>query len=462
MGKEIERKYRVQSEAWRDQSQSKAKIQQGYLSTDEARNVRIRIEEDKAFVTIKGKPKGHTRSEYEYPIPIHDAKQIIDNLCLKPLITKTRYKIPMGKLTWEVDEFSGENSPLILAELETPSQKPSSHKPDWVGDEVSDDPRYLNINLVDHPYSEWADNAHQRQTRFSFKRSESVARGLKRIVTEELTTAIEQLKQYENASEEAVHEARKSIKKVRALLRLMRPVFDSDFAKENNRLRDIGRKLSEIRDAYALIETFDYLNANYRDELGDLSLTNLRQTLVDQRQAQTEEFDGAHQIPLLIEGLQHICKQANTWPYKSANIDLLAKGIATSLRCGLDQFYEVYDHPLPEIYHEWRKRTKDLCYQLTLLKKAWPDVFEGYLKSAKTLEKLLGMDHNLVVLRNSLLKESNLLGPDEERQQLLPIIDMDQKALRRKAKKLGARLYSEKPKQWIRRINWSWDAWKKR
>lgn len=461
MGKEIERKYLVRSDAWRGQSQSKATIQQGYLSTDEARNVRIRIEEDQAFLTIKGKLKGHTRAEYEYPIPIHDATQIMENLCLNPLISKTRHKIPVGRLTWEIDEFAGENSPLVLAEVETRSRQAPSTIPEWVGDEVSDDPRYLNINLGDHPFGEWRDKAYQRKTRFYLKRSESIAHGLERIMTEQLAAAIEQLQQYEQSLEDAVHESRKSIKKVRAVLRLMRPLLGPDFAGENGALRDIGRKLSEIRDAQALIETFDYLNANYRDELGDASLMNLRQTLLDQKRAQAEAFDSAYQIPQLVEALQQICKRAETWPYKPATINLLAKGVATSLRRGRDQFYEVDDHPLPEIFHEWRKRAKDLCHQLNLLQKLWPDVFQGYVESAKKLEKLLGMDHNLVVLRNTLLTAGNALGPDEERRQLLPIIDREQKAIRRKAKKLGARIHGEKPKQWIRRINQSWEAWKK-
>ncbi|MGZ4968904.1 MAG: CHAD domain-containing protein [Methylobacter sp.] len=458
MAQEIERKYLVQSDAWRDQTQSKANIQQGYLSVDEKRNVRIRIEEDQAFLTIKGKPNGHTRAEYEYPIPTEDAKQIVENLCLKPLITKTRHKIPMGKLTWEVDEFAGENSPLVLAEVETRTQKPPQGKPDWVGDEVSDDSRYLNINLVDHPYSDWADQAHRQKTKFYLKRSESVAHGLKRILTAQLEAAIEQLKQYESSPEESVHEARKSIKKVRSTLRLMRPVFNSGFAKENDALRDIGRKLSEIRDAYALIETFDYLNANYRDELGDDSLTNLRQTLLDRRQAQTEGFDSAYRIPQLVEDLQQICKHAKAWPYKAANIDLLAEGIATTLRRGRNRFHEAYDTQRSEIFHEWRKRTKDLRYQLSLLQKLWPDVFQGYLESTKTLEKLLGMDHNLVVLRDTLLKDENMAESDQERQLLLPIIDQEQDAGRKKAKRLGVRIYSEKPKQWMRRIRQSWAA----
>ncbi|MDD5503610.1 MAG: CHAD domain-containing protein [Candidatus Thermoplasmatota archaeon] len=280
-------------------------------------------------------------------------------------------------------------------------------------------------------------------------------------MTEQLGAAVEQLQHYEQSLEDAIHEARKSIKKVRAVLRLMRPLLGSNFARENDALRDIGRKLSKIRDAQALIETFDSLNANYRDELGDASLMNLRQTLLDQKRAQLEEFDSAWQIPQLVEALQQICQRAETWPYKPATINLLAKGVAVSLRRGRNQFYEVDERPFPEVFHEWRKRAKDLRYQLSLLQKLWPDVFNGYQESAKTLEQLLGKDHNLVVLRNALLKADNMAEFDQERRQLLPIIDLDQKAIRSKAMTLGAHIYHEKQKPWIRRINQSWEAWKK-
>jgi adenylate cyclase len=155
MGKEIERKYLVQSDAWRDRVQSTEHYQQGYLSTEEERSVRVRVGKRKAFFTIKGKATGQTRAEFEYPLPLKDANQLLEHLCVKPLITKTRHTVQANGLTWEIDEFSGENSPLILAELETKSDQAPKQKPPWVGEEVTHDPRYLNINLVAHPYSMW-------------------------------------------------------------------------------------------------------------------------------------------------------------------------------------------------------------------------------------------------------------------------------------------------------------------
>ena len=98
---------------------------------------------------------GATRAEYEYPIPIADCNAMLDTLAEKPLIEKTRYKIKHGNLTWEIDEFFGENKGLIVAEVELESEDQAFAKPEWVGEEVTGDPRYFNANLIKHPYAKW-------------------------------------------------------------------------------------------------------------------------------------------------------------------------------------------------------------------------------------------------------------------------------------------------------------------
>jgi adenylate cyclase len=461
MGKEIERKYLLKSEAWRDLAHSKTKIRQGYLSTDEARSVRIRTEDDRAFLTIKGIQKGTERAEYEYPIPLEDAHRLLESICLKPLILKTRYKIQAGRLTWEIDEFAGKNNPLVVAEVETRSKKPPARKPDWIGEEVSSDSRYLNINLVKHPYSSWTATLFRKKTKFYLKRTESIPQGLKRIVSEEFAAIIEQLKQYEHSLDESVHNARKSIKKLRAIVRLMSPLGDSNFLQENDTLRDISRKLSEIRDAQAILEAFDDLIADYSSELNGSMLENIRQALIAQKTGRKNDFDSDQIIPKLIKELQDIYGRADDWPYSMASANLLAKGLEKSFRRGRHQFYEIKDSNNAVILHEWRKRTKDLRYQLNLLQQLWPDVFKGYLKSIKKLEQLLGQDHNLVVLHDLTREMANLTDFSQDSRQLLPIIALEQRALRKKAKRLGERIYNEKPKQWKQRIIHSWNAWKK-
>ena len=117
--------------------------------------IRVRIIGEEAYLTIKSKTEGISRNEFEYPIPLEDAQIILDTLCDRPLIEKIRYKIDYDNLIWEVDEFKGENQGLILAEVELENENQTINIPDWVGEEVSHDPRYYNVNLVKHPYQTW-------------------------------------------------------------------------------------------------------------------------------------------------------------------------------------------------------------------------------------------------------------------------------------------------------------------
>jgi len=155
MAREIERKYLVENDAWRREAPPGVPIVQGYLSADPDRSVRIRIAGDDAFVTIKGKAQGSARDEYEYPIPKDDAAEILENLCLKPPIEKTRYIVRRGDLKWEIDEFAGENRGLVMAEVETAKPSAEIEKPAWLGKDVTADPRYANVRLARHPFSQW-------------------------------------------------------------------------------------------------------------------------------------------------------------------------------------------------------------------------------------------------------------------------------------------------------------------
>ncbi len=154
MAKEIERKFLVKNDEWRGQAAGK-RYRQGYLSTVKERTVRVRTAGEKGFLTIKGITVGASRPEYEYEIPVGDADEMLDGLCEKPLIEKTRYRIPDAGLTWEVDEFEGDNAGLITAEVELKDENQSVSLPAWIGQEVTGDPRYFNANLVAKPFTKW-------------------------------------------------------------------------------------------------------------------------------------------------------------------------------------------------------------------------------------------------------------------------------------------------------------------
>lgn len=154
MAKEIERKFLIKGEAWRALAEG-TMYRQGYLNSAKERTVRVRTVGDKAFLTIKGITVGATRAEYEYEIPFADCNALLDDLAEKPLIEKKRYKIKQGEFTWEVDEFFGDNQGLIVAEIELTSEDQQFGKPDWIGEEVTGDPRYFNSNLIKHPFTRW-------------------------------------------------------------------------------------------------------------------------------------------------------------------------------------------------------------------------------------------------------------------------------------------------------------------
>ena len=155
MGVEIERKFLVIDDGWRHLARG-VFMRQAYICSDSGRIVRVRIEGECAVLTIKGKTEGISRGEWEYPIPLKDAQELLETLCEKPFIEKNRYRIPFGGFIWEVDEFFGENSGLIVAEIELESESQTFAKPDWVGQEVSQDRRYANANLFKHPFQSWS------------------------------------------------------------------------------------------------------------------------------------------------------------------------------------------------------------------------------------------------------------------------------------------------------------------
>ncbi len=147
MAKEIEKKFLVRSRSYRDVASGRHSIVQGYLSRDKDATVRIRILDDRAYITIKGRNQGIVRDEWEYSIPVGDAHDMLSRCAKGTVIEKTRYIVPCGKLYWEIDEFHGSHSGLTVAEIELPDEATPFELPDFIGEEVSGDPRYYNSNL---------------------------------------------------------------------------------------------------------------------------------------------------------------------------------------------------------------------------------------------------------------------------------------------------------------------------
>ena len=157
MAKEIERKFLVAHQAWRESVNTIHVYRQGYLSYDSERTVRVRATEITGYLTIKGITEGLTRDEFEYEIPLADALALLQ-LCERPAIEKKRYIVPNGAHVWEVDVFEGVNEGLVVAEIELGREDEAFDKPNWLGNEVSGDRKYSNSALSLHPFKDWSND----------------------------------------------------------------------------------------------------------------------------------------------------------------------------------------------------------------------------------------------------------------------------------------------------------------
>jgi adenylate cyclase len=152
---EIERKFLLINDSWRTAVRDSVHLRQGYLSREITSSVRVRTGGSRAWLNIKSVTIGEQRQEFQYEIPLADAQVMLDDLCRRPLIEKVRYFIDIGAHTWEIDVFEGENTGLVVAEIELDSVDERFERPAWLGEEVTYDVRYYNTNLSIHPYQSW-------------------------------------------------------------------------------------------------------------------------------------------------------------------------------------------------------------------------------------------------------------------------------------------------------------------
>lgn len=155
MATEIERKFLVSNDNWKDSVVSESVLKQGYLANESNASVRVRIAKDKAHLNIKSVTVGISRAEFEYEIPVSEAEEILAQVAKRPYIDKKRYKVRCGDHIWDLDVFAGENSGLVVAEVELESEGEAFELPSWAGEEVSGDVRYYNASLVNNPYCNW-------------------------------------------------------------------------------------------------------------------------------------------------------------------------------------------------------------------------------------------------------------------------------------------------------------------
>jgi len=297
---------------------------------------------------------------------------------------------------------------------------------------------------------------------FRLKRSESVPEGVRRIAREEMGSAAKLLRNSSGiARDEAIHEARKSIKKVRALMRLVEPQLDGAYAEENARLRDAGRKLSQVRDAKALITAFDELKVRREVALRKRSLGSIRRMLVLHK-SHVEEKLGLGELPPKIAGtLAEVRKAAKRWPLEKDGMPAIEAGLEKAFRRGRKALRIANQQGNRENFHQWRKRVKDHWYHVRLLENLWSDVLQGYEHSLKELEDALGEDLNLALLRERIASAPEGYGGAREIDAAEKAIDAAQHELQARALEIGERVYAEKPQRLVKLARRLWKTWKR-
>jgi len=295
---------------------------------------------------------------------------------------------------------------------------------------------------------------------YRLERDESVIRGLKRVVRDEMKSAGTSLSGGRKTNrDEAMHGARKSIKKVRAILRLVSAELGGAHERENTRLRDVARRLSAFRDAFVIVETFDALKKKYRDEAGD-RLKSVRVALTQRRNETAKAADIATVLEEASVALRKAAKRVKTWPLQNDGYAAIGPGLEATYRAGRSALARVRKDPRPENFHELRKRVKDHWYHLRLLEDLWTRMMSASEKSLKDLETWLGNDHNLAVLRARIVTEPAFYGKQKDIDLTLELIDRYQKELRGQSLSLAERVFAETPREFTHRMKHLWHTWR--
>ena len=293
-------------------------------------------------------------------------------------------------------------------------------------------------------------------TAFRLKKKEAEADGIRRIAHGRAQNAVERLRDSDADPVQAVHEARKNMKKLRATLKLVRPKLGEEvYERENARFRAAGWELSDVRDAQVRADTLDAVAERFADDPPPGGWWTVRALVLGEDEVGEEELAAVRDraAAAIAEGDVGV----DEWPLAHDGFDLLRVGLKRAYSRGRKRFLEAHDDPADEPLHEWRKRSKDLWYHLRLVRRAWPDVMKAMADEAHELSDRLGDDHDLVVLTEYLETERSALTSDQL-DHLRGQIQARRAELQGEAFAYGERLFAEKPKRFVARIESYWDA----
>ncbi len=291
---------------------------------------------------------------------------------------------------------------------------------------------------------------------------EPLAAGIKRIAREQIDQALEQLTTTPEGPDEAVHDARKRFKKVRAVLRLVRDEVGSDvYKRENVCYRDAGRRLSDVRDSYVMIETVDKVTERYSDDLDGERYAGLREKLVAEHGTLKRQIlDHDKALDEVADTIQKARQRVAGWPIENNDFSAVSDGLKRVYKRGYKRLSRAYANPNPENFHEWRKRVKYLWYHTRILKSLWPDLLDELADQTHDLADYLGDNHDLAEFRHLLLDRPNLFESESDMEDLVEAATQWQAELKVAAHQLGERIYVEKPKTFVKRIGNYWQVWR--
>jgi CHAD domain-containing protein len=295
---------------------------------------------------------------------------------------------------------------------------------------------------------------------YQLERNETVEDGIKRIAFEKVDRAITHVTDEELSRHETVHEVRKRCKEIRAGLRLVRPALGETYSNENAWYRDTARKLSDIRDAEAFIETYDeHITPFAEGVLDETTHESVRERLVERRDRIAREQDLDGRLEDVLDDLREGRSRIELWTLDADGFDAIGPGVKKSYRRGRSAMETAYDDPTTEHFHEWRKRAKYHRYHTRLLRNVWSSPMKTRRSELKKLTDQLGDEHDLAVFREILDAEDFKLDT-ESRNALFGLIARRRAELQATSNPLGARVHAETPDALIGRLRVYWDAWK--
>jgi CHAD domain-containing protein len=281
---------------------------------------------------------------------------------------------------------------------------------------------------------------------FRLEPREPLPEGVRRIALEQIDKAVAQLRDQPDGCDEAVHDARKRFKKVRAVLRLVRDELGEEaYHRENICFRDAGRRLAAVRDSAVLLETLDYVAGHSGDE----RLTPALIAAIQHRLSYAHEYlsehvlEREHALVIVIDTLAQARTRVHTWPIEHGGFSALAGGLQRVYKRGRNRLSDAYAAPSPENFHEWRKRTKYLWYHMRILNLLWPAVLKELADEVHELSNVLGLDHDLTVFHEKIVDLPEM-SEDGRSDAFAELIDQQRAALLAAARPLGERIYAEK------------------